>query len=63
MTYHDPHVPQFVYEELAMTSVADLKEALSGADCVVVATDHDLYDSELLQPQKRLVIDTRRSPR
>ena len=63
VTYHDPHVPQFVYEELAMTSVADLKEALSGADCVVVATDHDLYDSELLQPQKRLVIDTRRSPR
>ena len=42
--YHDPHVPSFTYEELAMSSVTDLGAALAQADCVVVATDHTTYD-------------------
>jgi UDP-N-acetyl-D-glucosamine dehydrogenase len=59
MAYHDPHVPAFEYEELAMTSVADLSAALTGADCVVVATDHDTYDWGELASTAQLVVDTR----
>lgn len=58
--YHDPYVPAFIYNELAMTSVTDLTAALVQADCVVVATDHDVYDWNHLKTHGRLVIDTRR---
>jgi UDP-N-acetyl-D-glucosamine dehydrogenase len=61
--YQDPYVPSFVYEELTMTSVADLSTALVNADCVVVATDHDVYDWDLLKSHMQLVVDTRHSIR
>lgn len=61
--YHDPHVPQFVYEELVMASVKDVQAALMQTDCVVIATDHDFYHWDTLRSQMNLVIDTRRSLR
>jgi UDP-N-acetyl-D-glucosamine dehydrogenase len=57
--YHDPHVPTFRYEELAMASVADLPAGLAAADCVVVATDHSAYDWRAVQEAAKLVVDTR----
>ena len=57
--YHDPHVPSFTYEELAMSSVADLDGALAQADCVVVATDHAAYDWAEVGRVARSVVDTR----
>ena len=41
--YHDPHVPSFSHEGMAMASVHDLDAALQMADCVVGTTDHDAY--------------------
>ena len=58
--YHDPHVPSFVYEDLTLTSVGDLAAALQGADCVVVATDHDAFDWTMLKTATQPVVDTRR---
>lgn len=57
--YHDPHVPAFVYEDLAMSSVTDLNSALAHADCVVVATDHAAYDWNAVTSNARLIVDTR----
>ncbi len=61
--YHDPHVPSFSYEGMAMASVHDLPGALSAADCVVVATDHDDYDWRDVAARAAALVDTRRAVR
>jgi UDP-N-acetyl-D-glucosamine dehydrogenase len=57
--YHDPHVPSFNHEGMAMASVHDLEAALQMADCVVIATDHDAYDWAHIRQRAQLVVDTR----
>jgi UDP-N-acetyl-D-glucosamine dehydrogenase len=57
--YHDPYVPAFDYNGLARTGVTDLAEALTAADCVVIATDHSDYDWAIIRDQARLIVDTR----
>jgi UDP-N-acetyl-D-glucosamine dehydrogenase len=57
--YHDPHVPSLHYEDLIMTSVADLYKALAQADCVIVATDHSAYDWDRIRTTAQLLVDTR----
>ena len=37
VSYHDPHVPAFDHDGMAMTGEIDLEAALDAADCVVVA--------------------------
>ncbi len=57
--YHDPHVPEFAYNGLSLTSEPDLETALAQADCVVIATDHSFYDWDAIVRQAALVVDTR----
>ena len=59
VAYHDPHVPAFEHEGMAMRSVTDLDAALAGADCVLIATDHSLYNWASIRQVARLVVDTR----
>jgi UDP-N-acetyl-D-glucosamine dehydrogenase len=40
--------------------VSDLAQALAAADCVVVVTDHSLYDWNQVRSAAGLVVDTRR---
>ena len=58
--YHDPHVPHFTHDEMAMISVVDLESAVRQADCVVIATDHSSYDWHFMAENAALLIDTRR---
>jgi UDP-N-acetyl-D-glucosamine dehydrogenase len=62
--FHDPYVPAIppTREHAALTgrrSSAFDAAALEQADCVLIATDHDGVDYELLKNHARLVIDTR----
>lgn len=57
--YHDPHVPQFSYNGLTLTSEPDLNAALEEADCVVIVTDHSDYDWREVQKRASLLVDTR----
>ena len=57
--YHDPHVPQFQHDGMAMASAPDLDAALVEADCVVIVTDHSGYDWDAVRKQAQLVVDTR----
>lgn len=57
--YHDPHVPAFQVDGMEMVSTSDLAGALVAADCVVIATDHSVYDWPAIQDQARLLVDTR----
>ena len=59
VAYHDPHVPTFCHDGLAMAAVADLPGALSHADCVVIATDHSGYDWGQIRRLARCIVDTR----
>jgi UDP-N-acetyl-D-glucosamine dehydrogenase len=60
VSYHDPHVPHFCYDELTMESVPDLNTALQQADCVVIVTDHSEYNWSIVAEQAKLLVDTRR---
>ena len=59
VSYHDPYVDSFVYEELEMCCVDDLDLALDQADCVVIATDHSDYDWDMVAAHAPLLVDTR----
>jgi UDP-N-acetyl-D-glucosamine dehydrogenase len=57
--YHDPHIPHFDHDGLAMTSVPDLMDAVRAADCVAIVTDHSEYDYERILATAGLIVDTR----
>jgi UDP-N-acetyl-D-glucosamine dehydrogenase len=56
VSYHDPHVPEFAENGLAMASVAYEPAAY---DCVVIATDHNSIDYDALVDEAELVVDLR----
>jgi UDP-N-acetyl-D-glucosamine dehydrogenase len=63
VVYADPYVPAVnaphQYPELAMRSVPCDAKTLAAQDCVVVATDHDAFDYELVRAKAALIVDTR----
>lgn len=62
LSYSDPHVPDFPKlrnHNFDLTSVALTSASLGMFDCVVVATNHDRFDYDLILEASKLVIDTR----
>jgi UDP-N-acetyl-D-glucosamine dehydrogenase len=62
ISYSDPHIPVFPKmraHHFDLSSVALTKESLAGYDCVVLATDHDKFDYELIKSSSRLIVDCR----
>jgi UDP-N-acetyl-D-glucosamine dehydrogenase len=60
VSYHDPYVPSLKLEDGNVLDSSDLTaQWLSGADCVVVVTDHSSYDWQWVLDNCRLLIDTR----
>ncbi|MCB9418918.1 MAG: nucleotide sugar dehydrogenase [Ardenticatenaceae bacterium] len=59
VSYCDPYVADLTAEGLAMQSVDLTDEALRGADCVVVVTNHAAFDWNQVAAQAPLVVDTR----
>jgi UDP-N-acetyl-D-glucosamine dehydrogenase len=57
--YHDPYVPSLSHNGHGQTSEPDLDAALDAADCVVIVTDHSVYDWPAVLQRARLVVDTR----
>jgi len=60
--YNDPHVPQthkMREHDLQMKSVPLTEATLSGYDCVVVATNHAVYDWAMITKHAKLIVDTR----
>lgn len=56
VSYHDPHVPRFNENGLAMESVPLEPGAY---DCVVIVTDHSSIDYDRLVDEAKLVVDLR----
>ena len=60
--YSDPHVPVFPHMRLHhfdLKSVALTAESIAGYDLVLLATNHDVFDYELIGKHARLIVDTR----
>lgn len=60
--YSDPHVPVFPpmrEHHFDLSSVGLNAETLEKFDCVLIATNHDAFDYELIRTHSRLIVDTR----
>jgi len=60
--YSDPHVPKFPKmreHSFDLTSEPMTAENLASFDAVVLATDHDRFDYELIKQNAQLIIDSR----
>ncbi len=62
ISYSDPHVPRFLpmrKHDFDLESVPLTPATLSATDCVLLATDHDRFDYELIKAHAPLIVDTR----
>jgi UDP-N-acetyl-D-glucosamine dehydrogenase len=57
--YHDPYVAEFAHNGHGLRSEADLESALRAADCVVIVTDHSVYDWRHVSQMATALVDTR----
>ncbi len=67
VTYNDPHIPHLPamrsHDLPAMASCELTPEYLSQQDCVLIATNHRVYDYQLVVTHAVLVVDTRNATR
>lgn len=59
VTYNDPYIAKVQIVNDTLNSVELTEERLSGADCVVIATDHSHYDYQHIADKASLIFDTR----
>lgn len=59
VSYHDPYVHSFTHDSWSMQSAPDLLEAVRAADCVVILTNHSVYDYPAILAAASLIVDTR----
>jgi len=62
VSYSDPHVakfPKMREHRFDLESIALTDESLTAVDCVVLTTDHQRFDYDLIKAQARLIVDTR----
>jgi UDP-N-acetyl-D-glucosamine dehydrogenase len=63
VSYHDPYAPHLAARDwpagVDMHSVAFSADTLSAADCVVIITDHKVFDHAAIVNHSRLIVDTR----
>jgi UDP-N-acetyl-D-glucosamine dehydrogenase len=62
IAYSDPHVPVFPKirkHDFALSSVPLTPETLASYDCVVLITNHDAFDYDLIKRHAKLIVDTR----
>ena len=57
--YHDPYIPTVRHEGRIMHSVPDVMQAIRTVDCVVIVTNHKLYDYPAILREAKLIVDTR----
>jgi len=62
LSYSDPHIPRFKPMRrytFDLASVALTPEVLRAQDCVVLVTDHDAFDYDMIREHARRLVDTR----
>jgi UDP-N-acetyl-D-glucosamine dehydrogenase len=63
LSYHDPYIPHVEAREWPgqsdLQSVPLSPATLAAADCVVILTDHRVFDYDLIRTHARLIVDSR----
>ena len=59
VSYHDPFVPELHEEGVDLESVELTDDALSGADAVVILTDHSGFDYDRVVNKAVVLVDAR----
>lgn len=59
VSYHDPYVASLTHNGRGLSTEPDLDAAILGADCVVIVTDHSVYNWSDILRRAALVVDTR----
>ena len=59
VAYHDPYVPEWKEDGVIRESQALTDELLSGADAVVILTDHTDFDYAKILEQAQALVDAR----
>ena len=60
--YSDPHIPDFPEtrdHDFDLSSVELTPATIASYDCVLLATNHDRFDYEMIQQNAALIVDTR----
>lgn len=62
LSYSDPYVPIFPKmrkHSFSLESISLHPEMLRNVDCVVIATNHDDFDYDMIADHAKLIIDTK----
>lgn len=63
VAYSDPHVPVFPklrhHAHFDLASTVLTPKAIASFDCILLATDHDSFDYEMIAANGRIIVDTR----
>lgn len=59
VNYHDPYIPRITHDDWSLESVSDVIESARTTDCVVIVTDHTIYDYQSILEKAPLIVDTR----
>lgn len=57
--YSDPYVPQIELGDTVLESVDCVPQILRSMDCIVVLTDHSVFDYRTIATHSSLIVDTR----
>ena len=60
--YSDPHIPVFPKMRehyFNLSSIPLNPKTIANYDCLLLATDHDKFDYEMIKKHARLIIDSR----
>ena len=63
VNYHDPYIPYILADghhmKTKLNSVSDLISAVKSSDCVVIITNHKVYDYPGILEEAKCIVDTR----
>ena len=59
VAYHDPYCGNILFNGEVVESIELTEEQLKAADCVVLCTDHSVYDYRWIEEHSMLILDTR----
>ena len=59
VTFHDPFVESFVIDDTLMRSIPLTDQTLSRVDCVVIVTNHTIFNWEKIAKFSKVIVDTR----
>jgi UDP-N-acetyl-D-glucosamine dehydrogenase len=59
VTYSDPFVPSFKTDGHSFNAISPAEALAARPDCVVITTDHDVFDYKELVQKAALIMDTR----